>query len=86
MGSVTQWYANDHDIGNDGHVAVVEQVGPNDSYIVVSQDNWTSDTNDYGWAVILANTPDQGEPWPGDFIHFPQPDFRPRSPTLSRPV
>jgi surface antigen len=71
VGSVAQWYANDHDIGNDGHVAVVEQVGPNDSYIVVSQDNWTSDTNDYGWAVILANTPGQGEPWPDNFIHFP---------------
>lgn len=70
VGSVAQWYANDHDIGSDGHVAIVEAVGPNDSYIVISQDNWSSDTNDYGWAVILANTPGQGEPWPDNFIHF----------------
>ena len=57
--------------GADGHVAVVEAVGPNDSYIVISQDNWSSDTDYYGWALILAGTPDQGEPWPDNFIHFP---------------
>ncbi|HTW10716.1 MAG TPA: CHAP domain-containing protein [Acidimicrobiales bacterium] len=71
VGSVAQWYANDHDIGRDGHVAVVEAVGPNDSYIVVSQDNWSSDTDYYGWALILAGTASQGEPWPDNFIHFP---------------
>jgi hypothetical protein len=58
-------------INSDGHVAIVEQVGPNDSYIVVSQDNWCSDANDYGWALILADTPGQGQPWPDNFIHFP---------------
>jgi surface antigen len=44
VGSVAQWYANDNKpvIGNDGHVAIVEQVGPDDSYIVVSQDNCTA--------------------------------------------
>jgi surface antigen len=70
VGSVAQWNANDHDIGSEGHVAIVEQVGPNDSYIVVSQDNWSSDTDKYGWAEILASTPNQGEPWPDNFIHF----------------
>jgi surface antigen len=70
VGSVAQWYANDHDVGPDGHVAVVEAVGPKDSYIVVSQDNWHSDTDYYGWALILAGTPNQGEPWPDNFIHF----------------
>jgi surface antigen len=70
VGSVAQWNAMDHDIGSDGHVAIVEAVGPNDSYIVISQDNWSSDTNDYGWALILADTPNQGEPWPDKFIHF----------------
>jgi surface antigen len=70
VGSVAQWYANDPHIGSDGHVAIVEQVGPNDSYIVVSQDNWSSDTDRYGWALILAGTPNQGEPWPDNFIHF----------------
>ena len=70
VGSVAQWKANDSDIGSDGHVAIVEQVGPNDSYIVVSQDNWSGDTDKYGWALILASTPNQGEPWPDHFIHF----------------
>ena len=71
VGSVAQWNANDPDINSDGHVAIVEQVGPNNSYIVVSQDNWSSDIDDYGWALILADTPGQGEPWPDRFIHFP---------------
>jgi len=70
VGSVAQWYANDPHIGSDGHVAIVEAVGPSDSYIVVSQDNWSSDTDKYGWALILAGTPNQGEPWPDNFIHF----------------
>jgi len=73
VGSVAQWYANDNKpvIGPDGHVAIVEQVGPDDSYIVVSQDNWQSDTVYYGWAKIL-NAPDTpgAEPWPDNFIHF----------------
>ncbi len=71
VGSVAQWYANDPHIESDGHVAIVEAVGPNDSYIVVSQDNWSSDTNKYGWALILNGAPNQGEPWPDNFIHFP---------------
>jgi len=73
VGSVAQWYAGDNSpvIGDDGHVAIVEQVGPDDSYIVVSQDNWHSDTDYYGWAKILnaADTPG-AEPWPDNFIHF----------------
>ncbi len=71
VGSVAQWKANDPHIESDGHVAIVEAVGPNDSYIVVSQDNWSTDTDKYGWARILAGTPNQGQPWPDDFIHFP---------------
>jgi surface antigen len=71
VGSVAQWNADPPHINSDGHVAIVEQVGPNDSYIVVSQDNWSSDTDSYGWALILADTPNQGEPWPDNFIHFP---------------
>jgi len=70
VGSVAQWNANPPYIGSQGHVAIVEEVGPNDSYIVISQDNWESDTDKYGWALILANTPGQGEPWPDHFIHF----------------
>ena len=73
VGSVAQWGAGDNNgvIGTDGHVAIVEQVGPGDSYIVVSQDNWHTDTDYYGWAKIV-NEPDTpgAEPWPGNFIHF----------------
>jgi len=73
VGSVAQWYANDDSpvIGSDGHVAIVEAVGPNDSYIVISQDNWHTDTDYYGWAKIW-NEPDapNTEPWPDNFIHF----------------
>jgi surface antigen len=73
VGSVAQWYANDNKpvIGADGHVAIVEQVGPDDSYIVISQDNWHSDTDYYGWAKIV-NAPDTpgAQPWPDNFIHF----------------
>jgi surface antigen len=73
VGSVAQWYANDNNkvIGAEGHVAVVEQVGPNDSYIVISQDNWESDTDYYGWAKILNESDTPGaQPWPDNFIHF----------------
>ena len=74
VGSVAQWSANDNNgvIGADGHVAVVEAIGPNDSYIVISQDNWSTDTDYYGWALIL-NEPDTpgAEPWPDNFVHFP---------------
>ena len=73
VGSVAQWYANDNNgvIGSDGHVAIVEGVGPNESYIVVSQDNWHSDTDYFGWATIL-NAPSRSgaEPWPDNFIHY----------------
>jgi surface antigen len=73
VGSVAQWYANDNSpvIGTDGHVAIVEAVGPNDSYIVISQDNWHTDTDYYGWMKIW-NAPDapNTEPWPDNFIHF----------------
>jgi hypothetical protein len=70
VGWVAQWNANDPDINSDGHVAIVEQVGPNDSYVVVSQDDWSTDTGDYGWALIVADTPGR-EAWPDHFIHFP---------------
>ncbi|MGD0808919.1 MAG: CHAP domain-containing protein [Acidimicrobiales bacterium] len=73
VGSVAQWDPDLPVIGTDGHVAVVEAVGANDSYIVVSQDNWHSDTDYYGWAVISADASGQGEPWPDNFIHFPGP-------------
>jgi surface antigen len=72
VGSVAQWGADENGtIGSDGHVAIVEAVGPDDSYIVISQDNWESDTDYYGWATILNGPNTWGaEPWPNFFIHF----------------
>jgi surface antigen len=71
VGSVAEWNAGDYGMGKFGHVAVVEQVGPNDSYIVVSQQNIESDTNGYDWERINAGAPpNTWEPWPDNFIHF----------------
>jgi surface antigen len=73
VGSVAQWYANDNNgvVSSSGHVAIVEAVGPNDSYIIVSQDNVENLPDYYGWAEI-PNAPDSpaAEPWPDNFIHF----------------
>jgi hypothetical protein len=56
-----------------GHVAVVEQVGPRDRYIVISQQHIGSDINGYDWTRINAGYPaDQWQEWPTSFIHFPR--------------
>ena len=71
VGSVAEWNDHDYKMGSDGHVAIVEQVGPDDSYIVVSQQNIISDTNSYDWEKIDAGAPaKEWEPWPDNFIHF----------------
>ena len=66
VGSVAEWNDNDYDMGSDGHVGIVEQVGPDDSYIWVSQQNIGSDTDGhYDWEKIDAGEPAKTwEPWP----------------------
>jgi surface antigen len=71
VGSVAVWSGGSSDMGNDGHVAIVEAVGPNNSYIVISQQHIQGDVNGYDWTVINANpSQNQWEQWPGSFIHF----------------
>lgn len=66
VGSVAQWNDWDSPIG---HVAVVEQVGPNDSYVVVSEQNMSGAPDDYAWVKVPRGTVN-GQPWPDNFIHF----------------
>ncbi|MGH2842733.1 MAG: CHAP domain-containing protein [Solirubrobacteraceae bacterium] len=71
VGAVAFWKSGTPGIGHYGHVGVVESVGPNDSYIDISQDNISTATDGYDWERIY---PDGGstdwEPWPSAFIHF----------------
>jgi Tol biopolymer transport system component/surface antigen len=72
VGAVAEWNGGDYGMGSDGHVAIVEQVGPNNSYIVISQQNISTDTNGYDWTKINAGgSKTQWEEWPDNFIHFP---------------
>ena len=71
VGSVAVWGANAYGMGPGGHVAVVERVGPHDSYIVVSQQHLLAVPNGYEWTRINAGfAPDTWESWPSEFIHF----------------
>ena len=71
IGSVAVWDGGDSGIPDEGHVAVVEAVGPNDSYIVVSQQHMLDDVDGYDWTVINADPSlNQWEQWPDSFIHF----------------
>ncbi len=71
VGSVAVWSGGSSGMGADGHVAVVEAVGPNDTYIVISQQHIFNDVNGYDWTVINADaSQNQWEQWPDSFIHF----------------
>jgi surface antigen len=71
VGSVAVWSGGSSGMGNEGHVAVVEAVGPNDSYIVISQQHMLDDVNGYDWTVINTDaSQNQWEQWPDSFIHF----------------
>jgi surface antigen len=71
VGSVAVWPGGAYGIGPDGHVAVVEKVGPHHSYIVVSQQHLLAVANGYEWTRINAGFSSRvWEPWPSFFIHF----------------
>ena len=69
VGAVAEWDAYSSGIGPAGHVGIVERVGPNDSYIDVSQQHIASDVDGYDWERIAAGN-QSWEPWPSNFIHF----------------
>jgi hypothetical protein len=71
VGSVAVWDGGAYGIGPDGHVAVVERVGPRHRYIVVSQQHLRGVANGYEWTRINAGFPARAwESWPSQFIHF----------------
>lgn len=71
VGAVAVWPGYADGIGPMGHVAVVEQVGPHDSYIVISQQHLLAEANGYDWTRINAGFPATSwQSWPRYFIHF----------------
>lgn len=71
VGSVAEWNPGSPGIPFPGHVAIVEEVGPHQSYIVISQQN-ILDVNNYDWIRINADSSmNQWQQWPSNFIHFP---------------
>lgn len=71
VGAVAVWTGGAYGMGPEGHVAVVERVGPHDSSIVISQQHLLGVPNGYEWTRINAGYPAHTwEPWPNRFIHF----------------
>jgi hypothetical protein len=71
VGAVAEWNAGAPGIGGFGHVAIVEEVGPHDSYIAVSQQDMAGAANYYDWTMIRAHsTANLWQQWPSHFIHF----------------
>jgi surface antigen len=71
VGSVAFWSGGSSGIPDGGHVAVVEAVGPNDSYVIISQQHMLDAADGYDWTTIYASpTAYQWEQWPNAFIHF----------------
>ncbi len=69
VGSVAEWDEGAPGMGGYGHVAVVEAVGPNDSYVDVSQSGMGTSADGYDWERIYSSG-GSWEPWPSNFIHF----------------
>lgn len=72
VGAVAVWDADAPGMGGYGHVAVVEDVAPDGSYIDVSQSGMGSAEDGYDWERIYRDG-GSWEPWPSSFIHFAGP-------------
>ena len=73
VGAVAVWTGYSPGMSSSGHVAVVEAVGPRDSYVVVSQQHMI-DADGYDWVRIMrSSAANEWENWPSGFIHFPSP-------------
>jgi surface antigen len=71
VGAVAVWPGYATGVGPEGHVAIVEQVGPRDSYIVISQQHLLNARSGYEWTRINARFPASAwQSWPSLFIHF----------------
>lgn len=69
VGSVAVWGADAPGMGSDGHVAVVEAIGPDGSYIDVSQSGMGTAGDGYSWERVYRDD-SAWESWPSSFIHF----------------
>ncbi|MGC9220790.1 MAG: CHAP domain-containing protein [Solirubrobacteraceae bacterium] len=69
VGAVAAWGGNAPGMTGYGHVAVVEAVGPDNSYIDISQSGMGSTQDGFSWEQINVGS-DSWEPWPSSFIHF----------------
>lgn len=72
VGAVAVWGAGAPGMGGFGHVAVVEAVGPHDSYIDISQSGMGAVNDGFDWERIYRGG-GSWEPWPDSFIHFSGP-------------
>ena len=69
VGAVAVWDEGTPGMGGYGHVAVVEDVAPDGSYIDVSQSGMGSAQDGFDWERIYVDG-GSWEPWPNSFIHF----------------
>jgi surface antigen len=71
VGAVAEWDGGAPGMGPEGHVAVVEQVGPDHRFIVISQQHMGYSANGYDWTRINAGFPaGDWQEWPDHFLHF----------------
>ena len=69
VGAVAVWGAGAPGMGGYGHVGVVEAVGPNGTYIDVSQSGMGTADDGYDWERVYRDN-SSWESWPSSFIHF----------------
>jgi surface antigen len=69
VGSVAVWGADAHGMGGYGHVAVVEAISPDGSYVDVSQSGMGTASDGYSWERVYRDG-SSWESWPTSFIHF----------------
>ncbi len=69
VGSVAVWGADAPGMGGDGHVGVVEAIGPDGGYIDVSQSGMGTANDGYSWERVYRDS-SSWESWPSSFIHF----------------
>ncbi|HET9094515.1 MAG TPA: CHAP domain-containing protein [Solirubrobacteraceae bacterium] len=69
VGAVAVWGEGAPGMGSDGHVAVVEAIGPGGSYIDVSQSGMGTANDGYDWERVYREG-GSWESWPSSFIHF----------------
>jgi surface antigen len=69
VGSVAVWSSDAAGMGGYGHVGVVESIGPDGSYVDVSQSGMGAADDGYSWERVYRNG-SSWESWPSSFIHF----------------